>query len=210
MLTAGLISSGFLLLLLNEFHEEIAEPWLRNIDQGAMRVVHSWYTPEMTRVMLTFTFMGSWEFIASCVGLLIFALLYGRRTREAASLAVAVGGSAVLNVGLKLWFHRLRPEVPWVLVHESSFSFPSGHAVVAFCFYATITLLLARRGRVATRAISTVSAIFIILGIGTSRVYLGVHYPSDIAAGYLVGIVWVAATLVAARYCDSTTQLRGR
>lgn len=189
-----------LLLLLSEFHEEITERWLVGLDQATMAVVHSWMTPRLTQVMFGFTRIGSWQFMLPFVTLLLLFLLLKRHGREAAILAIAVGGSAVLNIGLKLWFHRARPEVPWALAHEQSFSFPSGQAVAALCFYATGTFLLARGRRGTTRTILIVIVGLVILGIGISRVYLGVHYPSEIVAGYLVGMVWVSAVLMAGYY----------
>jgi undecaprenyl-diphosphatase len=152
--------------------------------------------------MLILTFIGSWKFVAPTVVVLILVLLLRRAQREAALLALAVGGSAALNVGLKFFFHRMRPSVPWALTHEQSFSFPSGHAVAASCFYATITYLLARRRQVRARTALVLIAISIVLGIGLSRVYLGVHYPSDIAAGYLVGILWVGTVILAFHYLE--------
>ena len=202
LLAAGLIVSGVLLLLLSGFREEITQPWLATLDQRAMSVVHAWTSAGLTRVMLICTFVGSWQFLSPAVVLLILLLLFRRAQRDAAVLALSVGGSAALNMGLKLFYHRTRPDVSWALTHEHSFSFPSGHAVAAFCFYATMAYLLAQGRRCATRAILSIVALGVIFAIGLSRVYLGVHYPSDVAAGYLVGAVWVSSVILALRYLE--------
>ena len=198
----GLIMSGLLLFVLSEFHQEITQPWLSTLDQRTMSAVHALTAPPLTRAMLICTFIGGWKFVTPTAVVLILLLLLRRAHRAAAVLALAVGGSAALNVGLKFFFHRLRPSIPWALTHELSFSFPSGHAVAASCFYATITYLLARGRRATTRAALIIIAVSIVLGIGLSRVYLGVHYPSDIAAGYLVGVLWVSTVLLAFHYLE--------
>lgn len=204
LLVAGLIASGLLLLLLGEFHEEITKPWFSALDQRTMSIVHGWTTPGLTRAMLICTFIGGWSFVEPTVVLLILLLLFRHAQRDAGVLALTVGGSAALNVGLKLFFQRTRPSVPWALAHEQSFSFPSGHAAAAFCFYATIAYLLARRRPAMTRSVLIIIAVFIVLGVGLSRVYLGVHYPTDIAAGYLVGALWVSTVILALHYLERT------
>jgi len=202
LLAAGLIASGLLLLILSEFHEEITQPWLSTLDQRAMGAVHAWTAPGLTRAMLIFTFIGGWLFVTPTVVLLTLLLLLRRARQDAALLALTVGGSAALNLSLKLFFHRARPNVPWALTHETSFSFPSGHAVAAFCFYAMIAYLLARGRRGTTRIISILITAVVIFGVGLSRIYLGVHYPSDIAAGYLVGALWVSSVILALHYLE--------
>ena len=205
LVAAGLLASGLLLAVLAEFHEEITHPWLSTLDQRAMSSVHAWTAPGLTRAMLVCTFIGGLAFVAPTVVLLILVLLFRHARRDAGVLALTVGGSAALNVGLKLFFHRTRPTVPWALAHEPSFSFPSGHAVAAFCFYATIAYLLARGRRGTTRTILIIIAVGIIFGIGLSRVYLGVHYPSDIAAGYLARALWVSSVILALHYLEHRT-----
>ena len=159
LLTAGLIASGLLLLILSEFHEEITQPLLSTLDQRAMSGVHAWTAPGLTRVMLICAFIGGWRFVTTMVALLVVVMLLRRAERDAGVLALSVAGSAVLNVGLKLFFHRTRPTVAWALAHELSFSFPSGHAVAAFCFYATMACLLARERRGSTRTILIVCSV---------------------------------------------------
>jgi undecaprenyl-diphosphatase len=101
-----------------------------------------------------------------------------------------------MYVGLKLYFHRQRPDVPWFLAHESSFSFPSGHSVAAICLYGILGYVLTGRIQsLRARAATLGTAVFLVLGVGLSRVYLGVHYPSDVAAGYLAGLIWLLTVI---------------
>jgi membrane-associated phospholipid phosphatase len=200
----GLVTCALLLLVLTEFHEEITDPWLTTLNQAIMKAVHTWTMPGLTRAMFVLSFIGSWKCLAPASSVLVLFLFF-RHARDAAIIiAVAVGGSAALNVGLKLWFQRARPEVFWALIDERGFSFPSGRAVAAFCFYGTVTYLLLRRNRGRVNVLGSAALMIVVLGIGLSRVYLGVHYPSDIFAGYLVGAVWVCAVVLAARWLKPT------
>jgi undecaprenyl-diphosphatase len=84
------------------------------------------------------------------------------------------------------------------LIHERNFSFPSGHSTAAFALYGMLAYLLIDHMRsTAGKLVLLLVAVALVLGIGISRVYLGVHYPSDVAAGYLAGFIWLA-TLIGA------------
>ena len=107
-------------------------------------------------------------------------------------------GAVILIGVLKLYFHRARPDVSWALAEEHSFSFPSGHSIVAVVLYGSLVYLgfpLLRQ--MWQRVVVSVVAVGMIAGIGLSRIYLGVHYPSDVAAGYLVGCAWLTTVMVA-------------
>lgn len=197
VLLAGSVAAAVLMLVLGEFRRVISKPGLASLDRGLMSAVHSWSSPWLTHAMFGFSLIGSWGFVIPSAVLLFLYLFFKGAKREAVILAVAVGASAALNLWLKLWFYRVRPAVPWTLTHEASFSFPSGHAVSAFCFYATLTYLFVQGKQKWSNAVLIVASLFMISGIGLSRVYLGVHYPSDIAAGYLEGAVWVAVVIFA-------------
>lgn len=157
--------------------------------------VHAYASPPLTRMMFAVSFMGS-------AGLVVLALLalalfrYLRWRRAAIWLLVTLAGALVLDLALKYAFHRPRP-VPFFGPVPRTYSFPSGHSLFSFCFYGVLAGLLADRARsLWLRVLIWAIAAVAILSIGTSRVYLGVHYPSDVLAGYLVGAIWTA-TMVA-------------
>ncbi len=123
--------------------------------------------------------------------LAISLFYYFHRPRAAALLAITMAGVASLDLVLKHAFHRVRP-VAFFGTSPSSYSFPSGHALGSLCFYGALAAILSTRvaGRRARLCIWTI-AILLVGMIGFSRVYLGVHYPSDVIAGYCAAIVWV-------------------
>jgi undecaprenyl-diphosphatase len=127
-----------------------------------------------------------------CV-VILGAFLYFHRSRLAALLGITMVGMGALDEALKLAFRRPRP-VAFFGPTPNSYSFPSGHAFGSVCFYGVLAAILATRvrGTAAKWSVWTV-AILLMAMIGFSRIYLGVHYPSDVIAGYCAGAVWVAA-----------------
>lgn len=107
-------------------------------------------------------------------------------------MTIALAGSLALEVGLKQLFHRARPEPYFNTPLPASYSFPSGHAIYAICLYGMLAALVSpRAGTRAAKMTIWITCSLIILLIGVSRIYLGVHYPSDVIAGYASALVWV-------------------
>lgn len=118
-------------------------------------------------------------------------LLWRRRRREALALAV-IPAAMLLNVGMKNVVQRLRPALEEPLVHLSTFSFPSGHAVASTVFYGTLCgIALAHLRSPPARAAAIAAAAAMVLLVTFSRVYLGAHYLSDVVAGVAVGVAWL-------------------
>ncbi len=127
-------------------------------------------------------------------------LIYIRRRAEAAWLAGSVVGASLLNAGLKSVLHRPRPELVPHLANVSNASFPSGHAMISAAIYLTIGAMLSEtQPRRSARVFLMGFAGLLVLLIGTSRIYLGVHWPSDVLAGWCLGSVWALAVFVANR-----------
>jgi undecaprenyl-diphosphatase len=122
----------------------------------------------------------------------VVAVFYRKGWRlSAVLLLVSTAGSIVLTTVLKSVFQRARPELFDSGYHASFYSFPSGHATVAVGFYGMLTLVLAYRLQRTTRWAVAVLGILVVLLIGLSRLYLGVHYPTDVLAGYLAALLWL-------------------
>jgi membrane-associated phospholipid phosphatase len=122
-------------------------------------------------------------------------VLYRRRALvDAALLPVVLGGAELLNLVLKLSFHRARPEVGFV--HLDTYSYPSGHAMMAAATYGAFTFLFWGRARTRWRRMSMVAATSVLVFlIGFSRLYLGEHYLSDVLGGVAAGAAWLGLSI---------------
>jgi undecaprenyl-diphosphatase len=155
------------------------------------------------------TALGSAVVLVLLILLILGFLLMSGRLRVAALLAIATAGGQALNLGLKNSFARARPDSALHLVEETSTSFPSGHSMASSIFYLTIGALLARtasRRREKTYFVS--AALLITFLIGFSRVYLGVHYPTDVLAGWSAGTAWALACWFVADWLGRRGKLR--
>ena len=203
LLLTGLVFSAIVMLTMAEFHEEVGEPMLSRLDPVILQAIHARDTPTLTRLAFTLTWIGSPVVLVPVITLAATVLWRAKLRRDAVLLFAAMAGGAVLDTLLKLHFRRVRPDVPWAFVTEHSFSFPSGHSAGAVVLYGMITYLLwSHLGRAWHRAAVTLVALLLIAGIGASRVYLGVHYPTDVAAGYLVGLMWLVPVIGTNEYLN--------
>jgi undecaprenyl-diphosphatase len=129
----------------------------------------------------------------SLVGGLLLA--YRARRREALFLLLAVAGAYLLEELGKRAFHRTRPDFYPSLAHARGYSFPSGHATGSLALACALLLLLWNKPR---RGLLAVAAAALVFVVGLSRLYLGVHYPSDVVAGWCVALAWVSVVALVA------------
>lgn len=201
----GLVGALTVFGLLSALHAELG--YLTAFDLSFQTEVHGWAQPLLTRIMLGFTFIGSIRiFIPTLILAVIVFLLIGereggirriRKRNTTALFTLGIGGAIVLNETLKIYFHRARPNVPWAIGDEHTFSFPSGHSLFSCVLYGMIAyLLLARHTPLFPRALSAALAVAMPLAIGLSRIYLGMHFPTDVLAGYITGICWLVITIL--------------
>jgi membrane-associated phospholipid phosphatase len=171
----------------------------QTFDLSVRTAVHQYASPGLTRAMTAVSFLGGNGLIAAAVVALVLFLWF-RRRRAALWLVVTLAGALVLDLALKYGFHRARP-TPFFGPLPRTPSFPSGHALFSFCFYGVLAGLLVDRTRslFARIAIWTAAAL-LVLAIGLSRIYLGVHYPSDVIAGYLTASIWVGTMVFLDRW----------
>jgi undecaprenyl-diphosphatase len=160
-------------------------------DETVLRWVGARHAPWLDVAMVEITILGTGT-VVMMVALIAGLFLYLTKHRYSALLlTIATAGGLLLNTVLKLAFSRPRPEIFSWGTHAASSSFPSGHAMSATIIYATVAYLAARLQRPRwARWATMVAAALLILLISLSRVYLGVHYPSDIAAGVIIGFAW--------------------
>jgi undecaprenyl-diphosphatase len=185
--------------------EEMREGDTLKFDAYLRTAVHQLATPGLTRLMQVFSFLGSVVAVTALCLAAICVSLYYSNARAAALLAITMLGVAVLDVALKHAFHRPRP-VAFFGATPSTYSFPSGHALGSFCFYGMLAAILAARARGRGAKFCVWMAAVLLVGmIGFSRIYLGVHYPSDVIAGYCAAVVWVGAV----GFLDRTLTIAG-
>ncbi|RWA64743.1 phosphatase PAP2 family protein [Mesorhizobium sp.] len=146
------------------------------------------------------TALGSTSVLVLITSAVIIYLLLIRRPTTALFIFVAVAGGQALSSLLKFEVDRPRPELVSHLVSETSLSFPSGHAMLSAVTYLTLGSLAARfLPDRTTKVFALALAVLITVLVGTSRVYLGVHWPSDVLAGWCAGFAWAMLCWLAAR-----------
>jgi undecaprenyl-diphosphatase len=146
-------------------------------------------SPALTGVMSLLTQLGSIHVLAA-LSLLTAVLLRRFWRREALFFGLSVAGAGGLILFVKGFLARPRPDLFEPLMHTGSFSFPSGHSLGTAAFLSSLALVWWRRSP-RYRLPFAVFAALAALGVGLSRVYLQVHYPSDVLAGWLLGLAWV-------------------
>jgi len=190
-LAAGLAFSTFVVWAFVELADEVLEGDSRAFDRAALLWIHSNFPDWLDGPMRLVTALGYYWTVVPLLALTVY-LFYSRGWRlSAVLLVVSTCGSVVLTTVLKGVFGRARPELVDSGYQASFYSFPSGHATVAVGFYGMLALILAYRLQGRMRWVVAISGVLIVLLIGFSRLYLGVHYPTDILAGYLAAPLWV-------------------
>jgi len=196
----SLVLSALSVWAFAELTEEVVEGGAHQIDESILRWINQHASARLDRLTLQVTAVGNGGTVV-VLTLVTSAFLWVARQRLAIILLVSgIVGADLINRVLKTTFDRPRPEL---FVLETPFSrplsasFPSGHATGAVAFYLVVAYLLGRLGgkgwfKVLVNGIAAV----LVLAIGASRMYLGVHYPSDVLAGWLIGFIWVTLCIL--------------
>lgn len=159
--------------------------------------VHGTETGET--IFVGVSYLGAQVLVALLIAVAI-VLIVRRDWRHVAVLAVTCGGGAVLNNVLKIVFHRARPTYA-VEFHADSWSFPSGHAMDSLIVYGLFAYWLGAR-QPEYRLFIYAAAAALIGAIGYARLYLGVHYLSDVVAGYSAGFVWLSVCVTGYQFAE--------
>lgn len=163
------------------------------LDQSILDIIETWRTPFATNVFEGITFFGSAPVITGISLIVMSIVMIHHRKRTGVLFAYLTVCDALITFILKNFFHRTRPDPLEQLIQETGYSLPSGHSSSSMFLYGAIAVLVvplipSRAGRI---IVSILTALWILL-IGTSRIYLGVHYPSDVFAGYMIGAILLA------------------
>ena len=181
------------LILFSWLSDEVLRKHTDRFDDTVRSVVHDFASPVLTAGMRFVTNLGDWQVVMTATLCLLAYLWYRRDNTHILVVLVAMMGAGILDASLKLAFHRVRPD-PFFISKPSTYSFPSGHALISLCFYGLLAGTLAHDMREKWQRVLMWSAAAVLIAmIGLSRVYLGVHWPSDVIAGYAAALIWMGA-----------------
>lgn len=194
---AAMLSIALLLLIFTEVADDVSEGDTRAFDQRVLLALRTgdpadpigpvWFEQSVADI----TALGGFAVLALLTLLACGYLLVLKKWGGALLLLIATLGGTAISEGLKLGFNRPRPDLVAHVVETTSMSFPSGHAMLSAATYLTLGALLARaQEKRRLRGYILGSAILVTLLIGVSRVYLGVHWPTDVLAGWCLGAAW--------------------
>ena len=163
-------------------------------DDAVLLWMNQHASPELTDFALNVTALGAGTVVWLVVIVASVFLWSSRHRLSAVLLWVAIMGSGLINATMKLFFERPRPQLfPWRAPYAGLSSFPSGHSMSAMVCYATLAYLVARlEPSLFLRRFTFGVAAVIVIAIGLSRMYLGVHYPTDVLAGFTMGLAWAS------------------
>jgi undecaprenyl-diphosphatase len=193
LLSAGLLAALLALWGLSGITENVLEGETLRFDQSVLRWMNQQASSTLDFIALNVTALGSSVVVVTVAVITAILLWLVGRPALAAMIGAAVGGASILSPVLKGLFSRPRPDVFESIVPiVTTSAYPSGHATMAMVLFVVVAYVVHRLGD-GRRLVSLLAALagsFVILIVGLSRVYLGVHYPTDVLAGYGVGFVW--------------------
>jgi undecaprenyl-diphosphatase len=175
--------------------DHVVEGRADQYDDVIMETIHRIDNPTMHTVMEAMTQLGSHAAIGAAAGLTAIAMFRSGKKQDAWTVMVSTGGAMAINTILKNVFQRQRPqELARRIKLPSSHSFPSGHSLLSAATYPIVAHHLVQHRSVATQAFVHTLAGVTILSVGFSRVYFGVHFPSDVLGGFAAGLGWLGLT----------------
>jgi undecaprenyl-diphosphatase len=191
-LVLGLAAAVGALLFFAWLTNEVIDGETAHFDAVTRDMVHRFASPTMTATMRGISFIGSSLFLTTASIAMFLWFMSRHWRRDAYLFGITMLGAVILNTTLKLTFKRPRPVPFFDLLAPESFSFPSGHSLASFCFFGALATILATRihNRKIHLIVWSVSAVLVLL-IGLSRIYLGVHYTTDVVAGFTAALIWV-------------------
>lgn len=160
--------------------------------------LHTHASPDLTKATLMISALHSTPAVSCAAGALLIYLFWRRRLYWLVTVVLSVFGGMILNVLLKYAFHRARPHFDDPILTLTSYSFPSGHTMMATVLYGVVAAYLVAKTRdLRWRVLVILSASLMILLVGSSRIYLGAHYLSDVLGAIAEGLAWLSICLTA-------------
>jgi len=193
--TGGVALAAAVFWFFNKQAEHVVEGRADRYDMMVFDTVHKIDNPTMHRFMEAVTQLGSHAAIGTAAGVTALAMLRSGRRSDAWTVVVSTGGAMVINTLLKNIFQRQRPqELARRIALPKSHSFPSGHSLLSAATYPIVAHHLVQRQSLGTQAMVHTLAGLTILTVGFSRIYFGVHFPSDVLGGFAAGFGWLGLT----------------
>ena len=186
----GLISCLVIIYVVAQISDEVLEQDAFAFDKTVLLWIHSFANPSLDRIMHIITKLNNPDFVSIVAGITFILLLWKRCYPEAKIFVIDCAGGVILSYGLKSVFGKARPDLWESAIEEVSFSYPSGHALGSTVLYGFLAYLFATRFPQLSWLIYLL-AVLMIGAIGLSRLYLGVHWPTDIIGGYGIGFLWL-------------------
>ncbi|MGB3298459.1 MAG: phosphatase PAP2 family protein [Phormidesmis sp.] len=197
----GVVWLGLCILivyLLAELSDEVLEKEAFALDRTILLYIHQFASPTLDAIVVGITRIGDPKTVVPLTAIVLCFLWLKRYRTEAKIFALDAFGGVVLSYFLKLAFNKQRPQLWDSPIVETTFSYPSGHALGSMVLYGFLSYVFATIYPRYAKVFYSVATVLIIF-IGLSRLYLGVHWPTDIAAGYGIGFLWISVCIALLR-----------
>ncbi len=191
---AGLFAGAIVLALGVFIARFLLWDWLLPFESSCLLTLKRWANPTLDRYMTVLTWLAQGEITIPICLVMGAVLIYRKEAIVALVLGVVLSGSWLLNGIFKSFFRRKRPELWASSNRPMDYSYPSGHSMSAISFYGLLAAILTNNLSIPL-GITAPLALSLTLGVGFSRVYLGVHWPTDVLSGWVAGAIWLGACL---------------
>jgi undecaprenyl-diphosphatase len=203
--SGGVVLAALALWFFKKQADNVVDGDADKVDLAIMEAVHKIDNVGMHRTMNAVTQLGSHVAIGTAAGLTALMMLRQKRTHDAWTVVVSTTGAMAINTILKNIFQRQRPiEMARRIKLPKSHSFPSGHSLLSAATYPIVAHHLVENQSLPVQAVAHSLAGMIIISVGFSRVYFGVHFPSDVLGGFAAGFGWLGLTSLSHTAAEAT------
>jgi PAP2 superfamily len=203
--SGGVVLAGLALWFFKKQADQVVDGDADRYDKAFMEVVHKIDHPGVQNVLHAATQLGSHVAIGTAAGMTALMMMKRGRKHDAWTVVVSTGGAMAINTILKNIFRRQRPiEMARRIALPASHSFPSGHSLLSAATYPIVVHHLVEDQSLPVQAVAHTLVGMIILSVGFSRVYFGVHFPSDVLGGFAAGFGWLGLTSLSHTAVEAT------
>ena len=203
--SGGVVLAAVALWFFKKQADNVVEGDADRYDETIMKAVHRIDNEPMHNTMNVVTQLGSHVAIGAAAGLTAVMMLRRGRKHDAWTVLISTGGAMAINTILKNIFRRQRPiEMARRIKLPKSHSFPSGHSLLSAATYPIVAHHLVERASLPVQAVAHTLAAMIVISVGFSRVYFGVHFPSDVLGGFAAGFGWLGLTSLSHTAAEAT------